>query len=178
MASISTVEPNANESSHKLATESLPSSSQDLEIQEDGEVQALNLYTLPLLENANKVEKKWQAVTIALGREIQLARPLTVVELGALSAERGIGSARTLTRCIDSVKTGVSLTPKKPSGRKPEVLQQVNEFMASAAESFNYHFSHEVMAMHVQENLARGSASTVRRVLKKKNSVGKLPAND
>lgn len=130
------------------------------------------LYTMPLLEEASKCERRWQAVTIALVRETQVNRRLSLSELDDLAKERGLGSGRSMRRYVEQVTAGGLLTPKKPTGRKPDVLNQVNEFMTSKAASFGYHFSHEVMAQSCKDSEGIGSASTVRRVLKKKLSLG------
>jgi hypothetical protein len=125
------------------------------------------LYTMPLLEEAPKCERRWQAVTIALVRETQLNRRLSLSELDDLAKERDLGSGRSMRRYVEQATAGGLLTPKKPTGRKPHVLNQVNEFMQAKAASFKYHFSHEVMAQACKDSQGIGSASTVRRVIKK-----------
>jgi hypothetical protein len=138
---------------------------------------SFRLFTLPLFEDASKVERRWQAVMIAVMRETELNRPLSLHERSALAQERKIGSGRSLERYIQRVKGGIPLDPKKPTGRKPHVLNQVNEFMKGMAQSFNYHFSHEVMSLLVKEQHKIGSPSTVGRVLKKKHLDGRPLAN-
>ena len=104
---------------------------------------------------------------IAIMRETELNRLLSLHERSALAQERKVGSGRSLERFIQKVNGGIPLEPKKPTGRKPHVLNQVNEFMKGMAQSFNYHFSHEVMSLLVKDQLKIGSPSTVGRVLKK-----------
>src|SRR3989338_2089238 len=65
-------------------------------------------------------------------------------------------------------QTNLEIEVKKPTGRKPNVLNAVHTFMTNNALSFNYHFSHQVMADHIKERLEIGSPSTVGRVFKKK----------
>ena len=147
------------------SSSTLPSSSSQI---------APNLYTL--LENASKSSRKWQAVMIARIREQQLGRRLSLQERNALAAERKLGSGRTLQRYLEKVDSGESLDSIKPTGRKPHVLTQVNDFMLSRAASFQYHFSHAVMVQACREALGVGSESTVARVLKKKT--GRRPSSE
>lgn len=129
---------------------------------------APTLYTLPLLEIATKSSRRWQAVMIARMREKDLGRRLSLQERNALAVERGLGSGRSLERFLEMVDSGGSLDPIKPTGRNPQVLSQVNDFMMTNAASFRYHFSHAVMAEACREATGVGSESTVARVLNTK----------
>src|SRR3989338_7704266 len=112
------------------------------------------------------MDRRWQAVAIVIGREKESGVKMSRKEYDELAAERNLGSGRALVMYVSAAAAGQPLTPKKPSGRRPNVLNQVNEFMSQQAVQFNYHFSHQVMGEATKGSLGVGSPSTVKRVLK------------
>lgn len=131
--------------------------------------ESVDNFVLPLQEDSEKAEGRWRAVCIVLVREEKHKRKLTREEFGILAGECSVGSGRILERYVSQVRNGKSLKPKKPSGRRPTVLDQVADFMAQTAAEFKFAFTAEVMAAKVRDELKIGSSSTVLRVLKKKN---------
>ena len=135
----------------------------------DNEAESDPEFVIPLMEDAPTVERRWRAVLIVIMRESkQNNLSLSRKQYDELALECSVGSGRSLERYVKNVKEGIPLTPKKPSGRRPLVLEQVATFMIAVAAQFGYSFTTEVMATRVSAELNVGSPSTIRRALKAK----------
>ena len=71
---------------------------------------APSLFTVPLMEEGTPLDRRWQAVAIAIVRESQLKRPLSLSELDEIAKERGQGSGQLLAQYMNDVKCGRLLT--------------------------------------------------------------------
>jgi hypothetical protein len=62
------------------------------------------------MEEGTPLDRRWQAVAIAIVRESQLKRPLSLSELDEIAKERGQGSGQLLAQYMNDVKCGRLLT--------------------------------------------------------------------